>query len=313
MSVVDGIRFEPPPRRVAVLADVHGNLPAFEAVARDVEALAPDRVVVNGDMVNRGPAGPEVLAAIAAREWTMTLGNHDDLMRMWIERDPGLPARWFDDPFWRATGWCAQRVAAAGWLPVIDRLPMTVAIEPSDGPSVLISHGSPRHYREGYGRHLAEEAISEIVEMHPYDLLVGSHTHQPLERWWGPHRILNSGAVGTPFNGDPRAQYLILERSEEGGWTHAFRQVEYDRDTALEAYEASGYLSDAGLSARIFWVELATARSWMVPFMMWTETTGTPRDEDGWRGFVRQSGRPLVAPDDVGEAVVARSGLAVPA
>lgn len=307
----DGTRIEPAPDRVAILADVHGNLPALEAVADDLAAFEPDRVIVNGDMVNRGPSGSAVLEAISERGWMMTLGNHDDLMRMWIDRDPALPTSWFRDPFWKATGWCAERITADGWLDRIRRLPMTVAIEPEDGPSVLVSHGSPRHYREGYGRHLAEEAISEIVEMHPYDLLVGSHTHRPLERRWGRHAILNTGAVGTPFNGDPRAQYLLLERADSGGWTHAFRQVRYDRRSALEAFESSGYLDEAGLSARIFWLEVATARSWIVPFLMWSEQHGIERGEEGWRRFLGDGARPLEAPDDEGKAVIARSGLAL--
>lgn len=305
------MKLDPTPRRIAVLADIHGNLPAFEAVVDDLATFAPDRVIVNGDMVNRGPSGSDVLDAIAARGWIMTLGNHDDLMRMWTERDPALPSSWFDDPFWRATGWCADRIAADGWLDRIRRLPMTVAIEPTDGPSVLVSHGSPRHYREGYGRHLAEEAISEIVEMHPYDVLVGSHTHQPMERRWGRHLILNSGAVGTPFNGDPRAQYLTLERIPSGGWTPTFRQVAYDRQRALAAFESSGYLDEAGLSARIFWLEVATARSWIVPFLMWSERQGEGRDEPAWRRFLESSTRRLEAPDAIGRDVIERSGMAL--
>jgi predicted phosphodiesterase len=304
----DGIRFEPAPERIAVLADVHGNLPALEAVAADLAELSPDRVIVNGDMVNRGPSGVEVLAFAAERGWTMTLGNHDDLVRMWVDRDPALPSSWFDDPFWRATGWCAEQIEAGGWLPAIGRLPMTVAIEPARAASILVSHGSPRHYREGYGKHLADEAVSEIVEMHPYDVLVGSHTHQPLERRWARHLILNSGAVGTPFNGDPRAQYLFLER-DGAGWRHAFRTVDYDRRAATEAYVSSGYLDAAGFSARIFWLELATARSWMVPFLMWSERNDAPRNEAGWQRFLREGARPVVGPDEVGREVVERSGL----
>jgi len=296
-------------RSVAVLADVHGNLPALEAVIEDLEPVEPELVIVNGDMVNRGPQGAEVLERIDALGWTMVLGNHDDLLRMWVRRDASLPASWFTDPFWRSTAWCAERLERSGWLPRIAALPLTVAIEPPGAPRVLVSHGSPRHYREGYGEHLADEAISEIVEMHPYDVLVGSHTHRPLERRWGRHLVLNSGAVGTPFNGDPRAQYLVLGR-DAGDWTPEFRQVPYDRAAALRAFEESGYLRDGGLSARLYWLEVATARSWLVPFLMWSEKNGIARDVDAWRRFLLQRGARLEAPDEIGAEVVARSGLA---
>lgn len=297
------------PATIAILADVHGNLPALEAVIRDLAALRPDRVIVNGDMVNRGPEGVEVMDRLAETGWTLTLGNHDDLMRMWVERDPVLPREWFVDPFWRSTGWCAERLAESGWLATVAELPMTVAIEPPNAPSVLVSHGSPRHYREGYGEHLSDEAISEIVQMHPYDVLVGSHTHRPLERAWGGHAVLNSGAVGTPFNGDPRAQYLLL-RLEGGAWRPDFRRVPYRRAPALAAYEASGYLDEGGLSARLYWLEVATARSYLVPFLMWSEERGVVRDRAGWRRFRRERAGRITAPDAEGEAVLARSGLA---
>jgi predicted phosphodiesterase len=295
-------------RSLAVLADVHGNLPALEAVLEDVAAASPDRVVVNGDLVNRGPEGVAVLERVAATGWRGTLGNHDDLVRMWIERDPALPAAWFDDPFWRSTGWCAERLDEAGWLPWLAALPMTVALEPPGAPRVLVSHGSPRHYREGYGRHLTDAAISEIVEMHPYDVLVGSHTHRPLERRWGGHLVLNTGAVGTPFTGDPRAQYLLLRR-EGDAWRPQFRRVPYDRAAALAAYETSGYLAGGGLSARIHWLEAATARSFLVAFLMWCEEEGVARDEAGWARFRRERLGTVDAPDEAGADVLARCGL----
>lgn len=296
------------PSPLAVLADVHGNLPALDAVVRDVARSGAERTIVNGDMVNRGPEGVAVMERLAETGWTMVLGNHDDLMRLWVERDPSLPSSWFHDPFWRSTGWCAERLAEAGWMERLAGLPLTVAIEPNDGPRVLISHGSPRHYREGYGSYLADEAISEIVEMHPYDVLVGSHTHRPLERRWGRHLVLNSGAVGTPFNGDPRAQYLLLHLRDDG-WRPEFRRVPYDRAAALSAYETSGYLEAGGLSAWLYWLEAATARSYLVPFLMWSEERGVARDAAGWARFRTERAGRITAPDEEGEAVLARCGL----
>lgn len=296
------------PPRVAILADVHGILPAFEAVAADVEAVGADRVIVNGDMVNRGPQSAEVLGAIHARGWEMLLGNHDDLLLMWTRRDATLPPSWFEDPFWASTGWCAAQVDAAGWGPTLAALPTTTRIEVAGLPSVLVAHGSPRHYREGYGRHLSDAAISEIVEMHPYDVLVGSHTHIQMERRWGRHLVLNSGAVGTPFDGDARAQYLVLH-GEGDRWRPEFRRVAYDREAALAAFVTSGYLAEAGLSARLYQAEVAVARSLLVPFQMWSETHDAPRDEAAWHRFRRAAGRSLRAPDAVGAEAVAASGL----
>ncbi|MEJ2289452.1 MAG: metallophosphoesterase [Deinococcales bacterium] len=288
--------------RVAVIADIHANLPALEAVLADIATLDVDRLVVNGDIVNRGPSNAAAMRMLEQNSMSATLGNHDDLMRMWVERDPALPDEWFEDPFWASAGWAARELEQAGFIDAIRHLPMTLRITVDHAPSLLISHGSPRHYREGYGKYLTDEAISEITQMHPADVLVGSHTHRPLKRRWGHYLVLNTGAVGSPFNGDPRAQYLVLTL-EAGAWVPQFRRVPYDREAALRSFETSGYVEEGGLSARIFREELRNARSYLVPFLMWCEEQGRPHEEAAWREFQRRFEQRFKAPAPVGEGV----------
>ena len=290
--------------RIAVIADVHANVPALEAVLEDVATLGVDRLVVNGDSVNRGPGNAEAMRLLQGVAQEGTLGNHDDLMRMWVEKDPSLPREWFEDDFWASAGLAATELQEAGQIPVIRRLPLTVSVEVGGAPSVLVAHGSPRHYREGYGRFLTDEAISEITQMHPADVLVGSHTHRPLLRRWGHYLVLNTGAVGSPFNGDPRAQYLVLTL-EEGRWQPQFRRVAYDREAALRAFVDSGYLELGGLSARIFFEELRNARSYLVPFLMWCEEQGRAHEEAAWQAFRRQFEPRFRAPAEVRSGVEA--------
>jgi len=271
--------------RLAVIADVHGNLPALEAVLDDVSRQHVDRLVVNGDLANRGPDTVAVFERTAAAlPGDATLGNHDDLMLMWFGRRGDRSEPWFDDPFWGTVGWSAVRLEAAGFIDAIERLPMTLTVHEEGTPKLLISHGSPRHYREGYGAELSAETISEITEAHPADVLVGSHTHRPFLTSWGRFTVINTGAVGAPFNGDPRAHYLILELAG-GEWVPEFRRVPYDVGAALERFESSGMLAAGGLSARIFREEVRYARSFLVPFLMWCETDGRERSEADWEEF----------------------------
>jgi hypothetical protein len=227
-----------------------------------------------------------VLERLADDRVPLLLGNHDDLLRMWVDRDAGLPGEWFADPFWRGTDWCARQVEQAGWIETIRELPMTFRPSFPGSLRVLVAHGSPRHYREGYGRYLSAETIDEIAREFGADLLVGSHTHIPMERRHRGVLVLNSGAVGAPFNGDPRAQYLILASDGESV-DHEFRRVEYDRERALREFAESGYLEEGGLSARIFREELRAARSLLTPFIEWVEESGAELDEAGWAGFRR--------------------------
>ena len=275
-----------PAATIAVIADVHANLQALEAVLADIRSLGIEEVLVNGDVVNRGPNNVAVLERLLALGYPMTLGNHDDLVRKWVDRDESLPAAWFDDPFWEGTAWSARQLEDAGLIGVFRDLPMTYKVEKGDAPSLLLSHGSPRHYREGYGKYLSDEDIAEIVQHHPADVLIGSHTHRQMERHWGPYTVLNTGAVGTPFNGDPRAQYLVMRLgAEERAWTPEFRAVSYDREAALRDFETSGYLDEGGLSARIFYEELRTARAIYSAFWMWSEQQGRTKDWAGWHAF----------------------------
>ena len=270
--------------RVAILADIHGNRPALEAVLDDVAEVDPDQVVLNGDLVNRVPEGVAVLELLEGVAGVRLLGNHDDLMRKWVERDADLPSTWFDDPFWRATGWCAQRLADAGRIEELAAAPLTHRLDVPGAPRVVISHGSPRDYREGYGRHLTERAIAEIAHENSAGVLVGSHTHRPLRRTSGCVQVYNTGAVGTPFNGDPRAQYLVLTL-ERGRWSAEFRAVPYAREAALAAFHGTGFLDEGGVSAHIFHAELRYARPFLVPFLRWTGETGRDRDVPAWRAF----------------------------
>lgn len=270
--------------RIAVLADIHGNLPALRAVLEDAIALAADRVVVNGDLVNRGPENDAVLRVVEATGAAVTLGNHEDLLRRLADDDPGLPEEFRRGAFWEANRWCVRQLVGASLLDALRHYPMTVVIDEPGAPRVIISHGSPRHFREGYGRFLTDEMISEITEMHPADVLVGSHTHRPLQRRWGRVSVLNTGAVGTPFNGDARAQYLLLTLGPDG-WTPTFRRVVYDVDAALAAFESSGYLGAGGLLARLFHDEVRDARSYLVPYQMWAEEHGATLGEASWHRY----------------------------
>lgn len=271
--------------RLAIIADVHGNLPALEAVLDDVAGQGVDRLIVNGDLANRGPETLQVFERMRgslARD--ATLGNHDDLMLMWYGRRGNRAEPWFDDPFWGTVGWSAGKLQPTGILDDIEVLPMTLTVEPEGAQRLLISHGSPRHYREGYGTELSPETISEITESHPADVLVGSHTHRPFLTTWGHYTVINTGAVGAPFNGDQRAHYLVLELVE-GVWKQEFRRVPYDVETALERFETSGLLAAGGLSGHIFREEVRYARSFLVPFLMWCETDERERTVADWEEF----------------------------
>ena len=286
--------------RLAVIADIHGNLDALEAVLQDLGPQGIDRLYINGDVVNRGPDSVACMRRVL--EWShtdlpqpeFTLGNHDDLMLLWQARSPLLPAEWYADPFWGATAWSARQLERAGMLDPIAGWPMSLRPHTPGLPQVVIAHGSPQHYREAIGTFTSSERGAELLAAAETGVLVASHIHRPMVRQVGLPQIglceqpegwlINTGAVGAPFDGDPRARYLLLE-ADQGSWTPSICAVPYDRTGVLERFETSGLLEEGGLSALIFLEELKSARSLYTPFWEWTSAQGLGKDAASWGVF----------------------------
>lgn len=273
--------------RVAVIADIHGNADALEAVLSDVQAQGAERLIVNGDVVNRGPDSVQVMERLLSHEnVSFTLGNHDDLMRLWHARSAALPAEWFDDPFWGATEWSVHELDRAGLLHVPQSWPMTLRLSVPGLPDVLLAHGTPNAYRESLSDRSAPDRVQQLAAEHGAGLLIASHIHRQADARFGSVRVVNTGAVGSPADLDPRAQYLLLT-AEENNWQIDLRKVTYDRTNVLRRFETSGLL-DTGLSAQIFRNEIVTARSLYTPFWEWTERSGQVRNQATWAEFQQQ-------------------------
>nr|WP_245808462.1 metallophosphoesterase [Deinococcus hopiensis] len=270
--------------RVALIADIHGNADALRAVLGDARAQGAERLIVNGDVVNRGPDSVEALTLLLAQDdAAFTLGNHDDLLYLWRTRSGALPGDWFTDPFWGATDWSAEQLDRAGLLRVPQAWPMTLRLTEVGLPDLLIAHGTPAHYRESLSEKTRPERVAELAG--GAGVLIGSHIHRPAQASFANVQVLNTGAVGAPANGDPRAQYLLLTATPSG-WVPEFRAVPYDRSGVLRRFETSGLLS-TGLSAEIFRDEVLTARSLYTPYWMWTEERGLSRNAQTWAAFQR--------------------------
>ncbi|THF66031.1 metallophosphoesterase [Deinococcus sp. Arct2-2] len=283
--------------RLAVLADIHGNADALRAVLHDARAQGADGLIVNGDVVNRGPDSVEALETLLNLPAAFplgvrfTLGNHDDLLRLWQARSNLLPADWFSDPFWGATAWSAEQLERVGLLHTPADWPMSLTLSAPGLPDVLVSHGTPDEYREGISERTEPQRVAELSDGGRYGVLIGSHIHRQADAVFElaggqSVRVLNTGAVGAPADGDPRAGYLLLTATLSG-WQTILRRVTYDRAGILRRFETSGLLR-MGLSAEIFRDEIVTARSLYTPYWTWTEAEQMPRTAATWAAFLRQ-------------------------
>lgn len=277
--------------RIAIFADVHGNVPALEAVLADIAGQGVDEVLVAGDLVGRGPQGSRVARRIRELGFPTIGGNHEDYMLDF--RRGEVPAEWIEADEWAASRWMAAELSEddAAYLAA---LPFSLV-----RPGLRLVHGTPRSKREGIGPWTSDEKLEAHLGEVPEPMLVCAHTHRPLVRELTAGTVVNVGSVGLPFNGDRRAQYAIFTRAGGAGgaadsdvrWQVEFRQVGYDLDRIFAIYESSGFLAHGGITARLLRLELEHARPLLVPFLQWTRARGVPPTDEDLEPFLRLTAR----------------------
>ncbi|HAA53275.1 MAG TPA: hypothetical protein DCE42_00885 [Myxococcales bacterium] len=266
--------------KVAVLADIHANIPALEAVIEDIEAQRPDEVLVGGDLVGRGPRGTAVVDRIAQLGWKSARGNHEDYMINFRKRR--VPEEWHTSKEWAAARWMANELTLDA-LDYIDQLPFSVTS--TLAPHLRVFHASPSANDDGIGTWTPPEKRREHFDNIDESILVCSHTHRPLLERYDDGLIVNIGSVGLPFNNDPRAQYVLFH-IEDDDVEVEFRQVAYDRQETVTDYERTGFLEEAGITAQLLCLELEHASPFLVPYIRWAHQNELPPEDDHMQQFL---------------------------
>lgn len=249
--------------KIAVLSDIHGNRPALEAVLDDIARFAPDAVVVNGDLVNRGPYSRDCLLRLrsafpAAR---FLSGNHETYVLACAD-DPGDPAAPTYD-MRRFTDWTVRQLGDE--LDALRHWPDHLDLADPAGGLLHVTHGTRLGNRDGIHPDTAEADLPAKLG-DPRDLFVTGHTHKPLVRRFGATCIVNAGSVGAPFDGDHRAAYAQLA-FDGRTWHTAIRRVPFDVAQSLRDFTASGFLEAGGPFATLMELELRHARALCGGFM----------------------------------------------
>jgi len=231
-------------QKIAILSDIHGNLPALEAVLAQVAAEGIERVVCLGDVATLGPQPREVIARLRALGCPVVMGNTDAIL-LAPQRDAGaMGDGWRNEDFDR---WCAARLTADD-LAYLRTFQPTISVRLGDGVTLLCYHGSPRSYDERITAETTEEALHEMLAETPAQLYAGGHTHQQLLRRHRDALVLNPGAVGfakdaippaAPIGNPSWAEYAVIAR-DGGQLDVSLRRVPFDLDALFAALDASG-------------------------------------------------------------------------
>jgi putative phosphoesterase len=217
--------------RVAAIYDIHGNLPALEAVLEKIRLAQVEFVVVGGDVVP-GPMSRETLECLLNLDIPVQFiqGNCeiDALAEM-----TGVGTVRFPEQVREIMRWSAQQIfpeyeqLVAGWA-------KTLRIEIDGLGAVLFCHATPRDDNEVFTRLTPEERLLPIFAGLDVSTVVCGHTHMQFDRMIGKTRVVNAGSVGMPF-GKPGADWLLLEANLQ------LQHTAYDLTKAAERICSTGY------------------------------------------------------------------------
>lgn len=245
--------------KIAVLSDIHGNMPALHAVAKDIEGWQPDLVVVNGDIVNRGPCSRAALRFVLDKQesdgWHLLRGNHEDFLLRCGQPDAELTGPAFEIN--RFVHFAYQQLN--GELEALLDMPERFSWFAPDSSEFRVIHASMRSNRDGIYPEMAGDDLRQRILPAPA-LFVTGHTHQPLIRQIDNSLVVNAGSAGAPFDLNWRPSYGRFTWSSQEGWQAKIIRVEYDRALIEQDYARSGFLKNGGALAQIMLVELRRSR-----------------------------------------------------
>jgi len=223
---------------LVIFGDIHGNLPALEAVLAEMDARAAGDLCCLGDLVGYGTFPNEVVEQIRSRNIPTIMGNYDQgvgnssddcgcAYKTEIEEERGK----------RSIAWTNARTS--------DENKAYLRELPAHGPlqlgdlRVLLVHGSPRKVNEYLFEDRPDEYFERIMDVAEADVLVCGHTHLPYHKVLPSGRqIVNAGSVGKPKDLDPRAGYVVLTANGTDLQVE-FVRVPYDIERAAQAIKAT--------------------------------------------------------------------------
>jgi predicted phosphodiesterase len=246
--------------RIAILADIHGNLPAFEAALAHAQAQGPDQIVIAGDIVNGSPDSAACWQLARSLGVPMLRGNHERYVFDFgtPRADPSWDGPQFAPIRWAHDQLTDEERAELAALPSSIRLPGL--------PDLLIVHASQRGDNDSIHNYTPDEQLAAMFPAPNASLIVRAHNHIGAVRPWGERLLITAGSIGLPLNTTTTAQYLVLDRTH-GRWQITHHSVPYDLDAALERFHSTGYLAATGVIGHLYMRELATASFYLVPFL----------------------------------------------
>lgn len=221
--------------RIAVVTDIHGNLTALEAVIADLEQLAPDLVVQGGDLVAGGHRPIEVLDRVREQGWPGVQGNTDEMLwkpelfDQFMRSVPQLAHVW--RMVFQQQAPATRDLIGPDRLAWLRQMPLQWC-----GDGLAVVHASPGNLWRSPMHNATNEELETTYAPLDRAIVAYGHIHLPFVREVGNRVVANCGSVGMPFDGDPRASYLVVDKG-----VGSIRRVEYDVEREITSLKRSTY------------------------------------------------------------------------
>ena len=249
--------------KLAVLADIHANFSALQTVVDHLDCWKPDAVVVAGDTVNRGPRPLECLQFVQRRQqtegWQIVRGNHEDYVLNYNQPNAVTSGPAFE--IFRCAYWTYQQLN--GNISALEAMPFQANLSAPNGSEARIVHASMKNNRNGIFPKTSDDSLRQKIRSDTQpapSLFCVGHTHIPLIRHIDNTLVVNVGAVGLPFDADPRAAYAQITW-HNGGWSAEIIRLDYDRQQTEKDYHDHGFLEGGGPLVQLILDELHCAES----------------------------------------------------
>jgi len=226
--------------RVAALYDIHGNLPALDAVLEEIRRAEVDLVIVGGDVVP-GPMPLEALERLRNLPLPAQFirGNGEAAV---LDEMAGREPTAVPEPYRPVIRWTARQLHPA-YQALLEGWPKTLSLEISPFGKVLFCHATPRNDTEIITCLTPEQSLVRVFQRIDAQVVVCGHTHMQFDRMVGRVRVVNAGSVGMPF-GQPGAYWLLL------GPDIRLRHTRYEYAQAAERIQGTAYPQAQDFAAR---------------------------------------------------------------
>jgi putative phosphoesterase len=275
--------------KIAVLADIHGNLPALNAVLAEIDDEGVNQILVAGDILG-GPYPVEVIRILHALNACMIRGNSEEYV-IKIYSNPS-DSNWYTSKQFAPAYWIYKRLNHH-WLSFIDSLPKQKIISLHGTDDILMVHNiyQPMSSIDASDIIITSK-YNDIVDTYTRSIeqsvLIFAHNHVSWNQKINKCLALNPGSIGCPLNGTIGAQFAIIEW-EKDHWEADIRIVYYCIDEINDAFVESGFLKEGGPIARSFLCGINTGKDITAMFLRFLYQLAY---KEGYRDF-------KVVPDEV--------------